>query len=56
VWVLDSGVLEAQLRLWLSAEQVDVFNDKRLRGSRHVEEHALAMMKIAGQELGQVVT
>ncbi|WP_448336510.1 hypothetical protein [Chloroflexus aurantiacus] len=56
MWILDSGVLEAQLRLWLSAEQVDAFNGKRLRDSKHVEEHALAMMKIAGQELEHVVT
>ncbi len=48
-------MLEEVLRSWLGEERAHVVDGKRLRGSKRSGERALAVLTMAGQELGKVV-
>lgn len=48
-------MLAAVLRPWLGEERGYVVDGKRLRESTRNEAHALAVLMMAGQELGKVV-
>lgn len=52
---VESGMLAAVLRPWLGEERGYVVDGKRLRESTRNEAHALAVLMMAGQELGKVV-
>jgi hypothetical protein len=50
-----SGERAAVLRPWLGEEWADAGDGKRLRGRKRAGERALAVLTMAGQELGNVV-
>lgn len=52
---VESGELEAVLRPWLGEEWAYAVDGKRLRGRKRAGERALAVLTMAGQELGKVV-